>query len=253
MRNVDLGCGLIAIGREWGKTPRVPTSKEARTFLEFAFTLGIRKFDTAPSYGLSEARLGRFLSDLTEEERSEIVVSTKFGEHWDRSKSAPFTDHSYASLRESLNRSLERLGRIDLLFLHKSRPELLQNDDVNLAWEYARRLGIAMLGVSVSDLETAEAALANDRFQAVQVPLNQSNQQFKEIIESAHSKGKIVYVNRPLQMGAAVQSGDKVQQLHDAFAQIFQTQFSGTVLSGTANPKHLEENLHAFRAAHAKV
>jgi aryl-alcohol dehydrogenase-like predicted oxidoreductase len=78
---VALGCGLIGIGRPWGfVASEVPTEEEAFSFLQHAFELGIRYFDTAPSCAYSEARLGSFLCKLTREQRQEVVIATKFGE-----------------------------------------------------------------------------------------------------------------------------------------------------------------------------
>jgi aryl-alcohol dehydrogenase-like predicted oxidoreductase len=85
--SVQLGLGLIGIGKPWGHAPNpVPAEREAVALLELAFDLGIRYFDTAPSYGdgVSEERLGRFLKSMPAGQRSQVAVATKFGEHWDR-------------------------------------------------------------------------------------------------------------------------------------------------------------------------
>src|ERR1019366_8677555 len=81
---VEFGLGLIDIGKPWGfANPLVPDERQARTLLERAFTLGVRYFDTAPSYGVSEERLGRFLGALTAGERGAGRIATKFRRHWD--------------------------------------------------------------------------------------------------------------------------------------------------------------------------
>ena len=82
--SVQLGLGLIGIGKPWGHTPApVPSEREAIALLESAFDVGIRYFDTAPSYGdgVSERRLGRFLKRMPAGQRSQVTVATKFGEH----------------------------------------------------------------------------------------------------------------------------------------------------------------------------
>lgn len=108
---VTLGCGLIGIGRPWGfVATQVPTEAEAFSFLEHAFRLGIRYFDTAPSYARSEARLGSFLRGLTREQRKEVVVATKFGESWDETAQDVVVDHSLDALTRSLDQSLNLLG-----------------------------------------------------------------------------------------------------------------------------------------------
>src|SRR5512133_999088 len=100
----QLGLGLIGIGKPWGVVPHeIPSESEALSFLEFAFDLGIRYFDTAPSYGdgVSEQRLGRFLRGLSPSDRSRVIVATKFGEHWNSGTGEPYADHSFDALRRS--------------------------------------------------------------------------------------------------------------------------------------------------------
>lgn len=158
----QLGLGLIGIGKPWGQVPHaVPGESEARELIEFAYALGIRYFDTAPSYGdgISEIRLGRCVPELPG-----AVIATKMGEHWDASRNEPYADHSFDALCRSLDRSIERLGRIDVLQLHKTTPEALRSRDVERAWDYANSLGITRIGPSASDLESAAIAVADTRF-----------------------------------------------------------------------------------------
>src|SRR5436305_14121071 len=132
-RNVLLGLGLIGIGKPWGVIPNaVPTENEAIALLEYAFELGIRYFDTEPSYGngVSEQRLGRFLKSLTAAERDRVSAATKFGEHWNTETDEPYADHSFGALSRSLELSIARLGRIDVLQLHKTTPRTLASDSV---------------------------------------------------------------------------------------------------------------------------
>ncbi len=174
-----LGLGLIGIGRPWGHVPgEVPTELAARDFLAYAFQSGVRYFDTAPSYGSSEERFGRFLASLTPAERTSVTVATKFGEHWDDTRNEPFVDHSYDALARSLERSASRLGRIDVLQLHKTTPEVLRSHDLARAWQFAASLGIQTLGPSVSDLDSARAACASGAYQMLQLPLNVLDDRF---------------------------------------------------------------------------
>src|SRR5690606_12761778 len=129
-------------------------------------------FDTAPSYGLSEERLGHFLDLLTPQQRAEVTVATKFGEHWDKAQGVPYSDHSLDVLKQSLDSSMRLLGHVAILQLHKTTPELLDDSDVHKALDYAVELGIPKLGVSVSDPLTAKAAIANSKFSVLQLPYN---------------------------------------------------------------------------------
>ncbi|MTD52598.1 aldo/keto reductase [Amycolatopsis pithecellobii] len=92
--------------------------------LEAAWQQGVRDFDTAPLYlsGESERRLGRF---VRRHERDELVISTKVGRLPNRPgvadpSSARQFDYSASATRESVFRSLERLGtdRIDIVYVH---------------------------------------------------------------------------------------------------------------------------------------
>lgn len=252
MSSVELGCGLVAIGRPWGTTAKVPSETDAIDFLQSAYDSGIRFFDTAPSYGLSEERLGHFLDTLTPQQRTEVIVATKFGEHWDKSQEAPYTDHSLEALKRSLDNSKRLLGQIAILQLHKATPELLNDSDIHEALDYAMELGIPKLGVSVSDPATAEAAIADPKFSVLQLPYNASSPIFQEVIHHAEAAGKELLINRPFQMGriSANSTPDNKRQLAiDAFRFILQEDFNGVVLTGTSNSHHLQENIEAFNKA----
>ena len=246
---IQLGLGLIGIGKPWGHVPRaVPSDSEAQALLTGAVELGIPYFDTAPSYGdgVSEARLGRFLRSLTREERDRLTIATKMGEHWDAARGEPFADHSLDALRRSLDASLARLGRIDILQLHKTTPAALASDEVAKAWEHARSLGIGRVGPSVSDLESARVALEDDRYTVMQLPFSQANTKFADTIDRARAKGVWLAVNRPFAMGAMVHAGaDKTA----AFRFILDRAFTGVILTGTVSLEHLKDNVGAFARA----
>jgi len=247
---IQLGLGLIGIGKPWGHVPHsVPSEAQARELLAGALEMGICYFDTAPSYGdgVSEARLGCFLASLTPAERNRLTIATKMGEHWNADRGEPFADHSFEALRRSLDASLGRLGRIDILQLHKTTPAALASDDVAKGWEYARSLGIVRIGPSVSDGASASLAVADPRYSVMQLPFNQADPSFASILEGARERGMWIAVNRPFAMGALLAEVDKVS----AFRFILDRAFTGVILSGTTSPRHLRENLAAFRGAGA--
>jgi aryl-alcohol dehydrogenase-like predicted oxidoreductase len=246
---VELGSGLIAIGRQWGTTPEIPSDTQARRFLEASYDLGVRFYDTAPSYGESESRLGAFLATLDPSQLSGVTVATKFGEHWDEDTQTTFADHSIEALLRSLEQSTQRLGHISLLQLHKTTPEVLRSTSVAHALDYAKEIGIPQLGASVSDPDTARMAILDSRFNSVQLPYNQGSGQFLDAINLAVDNGVHIIVNRPFQMGRATERSDAFKSAVDAFRFIMASDFGGTILTGTSNIEHLQQNIAAFQTA----
>lgn len=245
---VQLGLGLISIGRTWGARPvPVPGGAEALAFLNGAHELGIRLFDTSPSYGDSEVKLGRFLKSLSREARGQVSVATKFGEHWSQETGEPFVDHSYDALCRSLDRSLERLGTIDLLQLHRTSPAVLGSADLGRAWEYALQAGVRRIGVSASDPASVTAALELG-YQVMQMPYNASREDMGPAVREAASRGVELLINRPYQAGAKLYE-TAAPDKRALFAHVLQVKFRGWVLTGTRSVDHLKENLDAFRAA----
>ena len=164
---VTLGLGLVGIGRPWGHVPgEVPRRAGERWRCwsppsNWGSDISIRPRPTA------RARSGSGASSIrsARNERRELTVATKFGEHWDAARQEPFVDHSFDALRRSLDTSMERLGRIDILQLHKTTPAVLASADVARAWEYAlSRSEIGKIGPSVADPESARIAVADARY-----------------------------------------------------------------------------------------
>jgi aryl-alcohol dehydrogenase-like predicted oxidoreductase len=243
-KNVELGLGLIGIGRTWGfLNPPIPSEKQSLILLNNALNLGIRFFDTAPSYGLSEKRLGIFLKSLPKNERDRLIISTKFGEHWNSEKSEPFVNHSYDFLRASIDQSFARLGQIDIIQLHKTNPSVLLSSEVNKAVEYAKFVGVRFFGASVSDLESARLAISLPWISYLQLPYNQENNMFKEIFDLSVRQKKKLIINRPFN------SGKNTTSPVESFRHILSEKFSGVILSGTTSTIHLRSNINSFNQA----
>jgi aryl-alcohol dehydrogenase-like predicted oxidoreductase len=237
---VELGLGLLSIGRPWGVRQEPPPSETAALeLLQKAVDLGIRFFDTAPAYGASEAILGRFLRSRA----ADVFVATKMGETWEGERST--VDHRFDALKRSIDRSLELLGRIDLLQVHKATAANLRSPDVGRAIEYARTRGIRAFGASVPDLAAAEAAAGTGWCSYLQFPFNRANTALAPIFTLARERGLKLLVNRPLAMGEL--SGS----VADAFRFVRAQRFSGVVLTGTKSSAHLAQNHAAFQAAAA--
>lgn len=122
---IAFGCASI------GNLYREVAEEDAQQVLQAAWDAGIRYFDTAPHYGrgLSEQRLGRFLTG-----RTGAVLSTKVGRVLTPA-AAPIPeadsyvrpaqndvhyDYSGDGIEESLEQSVDRLGvaRVDIVYVH---------------------------------------------------------------------------------------------------------------------------------------
>lgn len=249
---VALGLGLIRIGKPWGfLNSTVPDPDQSALLLDTALDLGITIFDTAASYGTSEALLGKWLAALSGSIREHLTVATKFGEHWDSTKAEPYVDHSFDALRRSLDTSLRTLGRIDLLQLHKTTPSVLRSPDLSHALEYTRSCGVERFGASVADLESAEIAIKCGLFSMLQLPFHGTNRNFLPVIEKATAAEMTIWVNRPFNMGRALFDGqvNSAETREACFRAILTVPFRGVVLTGTGSAEHLKENHAAFLAA----
>ncbi|NTX66109.1 aldo/keto reductase [Myxococcus sp. CA051A] len=249
-RPVELGLGLLSLGRRWGYRAEPPPSEaDGRRLLDTALELGVRCFDTAPAYGSSEKRFGAFLSGLGSA-RSSVFVATKLGEHWDAVRNTSFTDHSPDALRRSLDESVRLLGHIDLLQVHKATAANVGSPEVLRVLEYAGTLGVSRVGASVSDCAGAEAACAAGVYSFLQFPYNLLHRTLEPAFELAARHGLQVLVNRPFAMGQLLQEEGRDARLsmRESLTHILGQRFSGYVLTGTKSPEHLRQTLDAFRS-----
>jgi aryl-alcohol dehydrogenase-like predicted oxidoreductase len=257
-RVVEFGLGLISLGRLWGHVSRgVPSDAEADRFLSSAHAAGVRFFDTAPSYGDSEVRLGRFLRTLEPDALNRLTIADKCGEFWDPDRAGPFIDHSYDALCRSIDRTLERLPRVDLLQIHRPTAAVLRSAAVRSALEYARSRHVRALGASVSDLDAGRAAAESDLFSHIQFPFNPESRHLESVFDLAQRHHKVVLVNRPFQSGK--QLYDSSGQLSgqdapvEAYLFILRRPFTGVILTGTSSADHLRSNLAAFQEAQRRL
>lgn len=141
------------------------------TLIQRAYELGVRLFDTAPSYGAGEAekRLGDALARLP---RFECIVSTKVG-LYSSGAARRERDFSPDTIRRSIDDSMKRLkvNKIDWLFLHGPSPTELTEDLFKTVEEeqYSGRIGL--LGVAGRGGEI-EAALETGLFKMVMTPVH---------------------------------------------------------------------------------
>ncbi|MFM7346850.1 MAG: aldo/keto reductase [Tagaea sp.] len=247
---VALGLGLLSIGRRWGVANGPPPARaEAVELVAGALALGVTFFDTAPAYADSEEILGEVFAARGGPPAG-VVLATKMGEHWDPHGQSTTVDHGYDALRRSIDRSLERLGRIDLLQVHKATPENVGSDPVLKAVEYARTCGVREFGASVGSMAAVSAACRTGRYRYVQFPFSSVRREMEPAFELLRKFGVVPIVNRPLDMGSIVRdcadAAEKERVMRRAFEFIRDRASDGVVLTGTRTLVHLTQSVGAF-------
>ena len=148
------------------------TKKEVFGIIDHAWGKGIRRFDTAPSYG-SEALLGEFI--LANGIQDEAIVLTKIS-------SLDGASDCQQRIRTSLESSLKKLGcPIDVLFFHNPADSnlLLKYPQFfeNLMHDYQ----VSTLGVSVYEQQEVRQ-LSGCQFElAFQFPFNVLDRRFEQV------------------------------------------------------------------------
>ncbi|MBS1963105.1 MAG: aldo/keto reductase [Bdellovibrionales bacterium] len=167
---VILGCGNFGgVGSLPSLYGKGESAAEARALLRRAFDIGIRRFDTANSYGggSSEAILGEWLAEIGPGSASTVEVSTKVGNPFAaREVAAPFGKREIAY---QLDRSLRRLRveRIGVYFLHELPPahgldETLEALRTALSCGKIRSFGLSnVTRIDVERFLDADSSLAN--------------------------------------------------------------------------------------------
>ncbi len=262
-----LGFGSMGLRgpRTWGV--RVVDDAQAERVLNAALDAGINLIDTAPDYGLSEERIGRFLKHR----RAQFLLATKCGcdplQHADQLE----IRHTWTAevVRRNLETSLQRLQTdvIDILQFHGGSAETLQQSGlIELLQTFRKQGSIRWLGIS-SALPELPRLLQLGVFDTVQVPWSCLQPQHSDCIAQAVAKGCGVIVR-----GGMAQGGPDAQiqrpVLNDIWqrAQLDELVPSGSsraqfilrctlshashhsVIAGTASLEHLAENVAAAAA-----
>lgn len=156
---LGFGAGPLGAGRL--------TDAEADALVGTALDRGVTVFDTAPSYGASEERLGRALSHGAR--RSTVVLATKGG------YGVPGTaDWTGDVIRLGIDAALGRLQTdvVDVFLLHSCDVRTLERDDIHHELERARRAGKIRVAGYSGENDGLAWAVASGRFGVVECSIN---------------------------------------------------------------------------------
>jgi len=132
-----------------------------RAVVEAALEAGITHFDTAETYG--DGNSERFLGELLEGRREDVVIATKFG---GRQKAAGSRDY----IRRAIESSLERLRTdyVDLYYYHRPDGVTPIAETMAALTELTEEGKVRHIGVSNVDASQLEEAARAARVAAVQ-------------------------------------------------------------------------------------
>ena len=241
-----IGIGTIWFGRQWppynaSHTPA--TAPEIHEHLEQALgATGAICIDTAAGYGDSEHRLGEWLRSQPHS-RHRILLATKFGEQFDGVTTE--VDLTAAGAKAQFERSVELMGKVDLLYSHITSQ--VTDDQAatvladQLLTDYLVSLkqagDVELLGTSISHSDALQRAMDAghlDHLDVIQIPAPMVFEH-PHIVDSLARMGKAVVVNSPVRK---IQAGVSPEA---QFAQLLGRQGVTMVLTGTRH--HLMSTL----------
>lgn len=248
-----LSLGTVKIGRNQSvKYPTqfdLPSDQEVLTLLHQSLDMGISTLDTAPAYGLSEQRLGKFVKN----NRQHVQIVCKAGEQYivDTDQSEYCFEANF--LKQQLENSLRYLQTdyLDCWLLHCNNDDLANLTDEAIAClQQAKKDGwVRSIGASTKTVAAGEKAL--DHFDCIMMTSNLEYQDENSLFDYAKNLNKGILLKKIFNSGWALQqnSEKKQQILATTYKQLFQHSSTCSAVVGTINPKHLLENIKAFAEA----
>ena len=178
------GAGVIGDSRLDNKTVDI--------LLNSILDLGINLIDTARGYGLSEERIGKFISHR----RKEFILSTKVG--YDIPGT---TDWTYDCVTKGIDAALAKLKTdyIDIVHLHSCPKSTLEKGEVIEALLNAVDTGKVRIAAYSGDSEGLVYAVNSNKFKSIMASISICDQQVMGgLLQDAKNKHMGVISKRPL-------------------------------------------------------
>ncbi len=263
----QLGYGSMGLRgpKTWGV--RVVSDDDAEKMLNAVLDNGVNFIDTAPDYGASEERIGRFISHR----RSEYFLATKCGCVYTQHDDHLELDHVWKKdvIQRNLECSLKRLKTdfIDILQFHGGDAVSLQKEGlIEQLVEFREQGLIGRLGVS-SSLPHLSGLMDLNVFDTFQVPYSCLMPQHHHLLMRADAMGAGIILR-----GGIAQGGPDAEIQRPALNDVWvragleslmpagmtraefilrytlSQPFCHTTIVGTCNADHLKENVAAANA-----
>lgn len=196
-RRLVLGLWPIA-----GITTVGVTEQDARRTVAEAIALGIRRFDTAYSYGY-DGESDRLIGTFVQQTRDQFWLMGKVGQRWNARRER-IVDGTPQQLTADAEESLRRIGTdyFDILLLHSPDPKVPLADSAAALAKLLERGLCKQIGISNATPETIAAFAEMVPLSAIQCPLNLVQRDtLASMIQPAGAAGRQVYVYWTLMKG----------------------------------------------------
>ncbi|HDZ21418.1 hypothetical protein LCGC14_0333430 [marine sediment metagenome] len=149
---------------------REVSDQQSDAVLNAVLDAGITFIDTSPDYGLSEERIGKFISSR----RNEYFLATKCGCTWTDTGDTWDITHTWTreKLFENISLSLERMNtdHVDVLQLHNPSPQDVREGDIVAVLKEIQSQGLTRF-IGISTLPPALAEFVEmGAFDTFQIP-----------------------------------------------------------------------------------
>tara|TARA_R110002073_G_scaffold75697_15_gene184677 strand:- start:11770 stop:12672 length:903 start_codon:yes stop_codon:yes gene_type:complete len=262
----QLGYGSMGLRgpKTWGV--RDVSDQDAESFLNLVLDSGINFIDTAPDYGASEERIGRFIGSR----RSEYFLASKCGCVYTQHEDHLEIDHHWKKdvIQRNLELSLARMqtGHLDLLQFHGGDAETLEREGLIRQLVDFRAQGLVrFIGISTK-LPEITNLMKLGVFDTFQVPYSALAPEHHEAITQAANNGAGIILRGGIAHGGP-DAEIKRPALDDVWnrANLDELLPQGmsraelilrytlshphchTTIVGTCNPMHLAENIAAAK------
>jgi len=248
-----LGIGTVWFGRLWppdNSSYIYPNPDEISKYLDEVFAQlaggkGLLMIDTSSSYGFSEEKLDQYFKSQ-KQLLKQTLIATKWGEEFNTSSGICKLKHSLNQLRSSFERSLIRLGKIDILYIHRTNNKVLNDKAVIDEMKKLKKdAKLKLIGASFSNEKTLEEALGKNLISwcnIIQIPAAVFLKR-PDLIRKIKQNDTSIVVNSPIRKGENKPT-EKIYQELISHPEIT------VILTGTRN--HLKETVSYFSSSKSK-